>query len=69
MAALELLIAVGFVQAAIGYVQYFNGVPALLVGLHILGATLFFLAVVNLWMSTDQIVESRESVDRNSIMV
>lgn len=69
MAALEIVIAVGFLQAAIGYVQYFNGVPALLVGLHILGATLFFLAVVNLWMSTDQTIESRESVDRNSIMV
>lgn len=69
MMALEVVIAVGFIQAAIGYVQYFNGVPALLVGFHILGATLFFLAVVNLWMSTSQIVDSRDSVERNSVMV
>lgn len=69
MAALEVLIAVGFVQAAIGYVQYFNGVPAVLVGVHILGATLFFLALVNLWSSASQIVDSRDSVERNSVMV
>lgn len=69
MTALEGVIAVGFIQAAIGYVQYFNGVPALLVGFHILGATLFFLAIVNLWMSTAQIVESRDNVSRNSVTV
>jgi heme a synthase len=69
MAALEVVIAFGFIQAAIGYVQYFNGVPALLVGFHILGATLFFLAVVNLWMSTSQMVDNRDSVERNSVMV
>lgn len=30
---------VGVLQAAIGYVQYFNDVPALLVGIHVTGAT------------------------------
>lgn len=69
MTALEGVIAIGFVQAAIGYVQYFNGVPALLVGLHITGATLFFLALTNLWLSATQIVESPDRVERNSIMV
>jgi cytochrome c oxidase assembly protein subunit 15 len=34
------------VQAAIGYVQYFNGIPALLVGLHIAGATAVWTAVI-----------------------
>jgi cytochrome c oxidase assembly protein subunit 15 len=67
--ALEGVIAIGFVQAAIGYVQYFNGVPALLVGFHVLGATLFFLALVNLWMSATQIVDNRDNVSRNSVMV
>lgn len=67
--ALEGVVAIGFVQAAIGYVQYFNGVPALLVGFHILGATLFFLALVNLWTSATQIVENRDNVARNSVMV
>jgi cytochrome c oxidase assembly protein subunit 15 len=32
-------IFVGLLQAAIGYVQYFNDVPALLVGIHVAGAT------------------------------
>jgi cytochrome c oxidase assembly protein subunit 15 len=67
--ALEGVVAIGFVQAAIGYVQYFNGVPALLVGFHILGATLFFLALVNLWTSATQIVDNRDNVARNSVMV
>jgi heme a synthase len=33
-------------QAAIGYVQYFTGVPALLVAFHIGGATVLWIAVV-----------------------
>jgi cytochrome c oxidase assembly protein subunit 15 len=36
-AGTHLLVAI-VVQGAIGYTQYFNGVPALLVGLHIVGA-------------------------------
>ncbi|HWC11709.1 MAG TPA: COX15/CtaA family protein, partial [Acidimicrobiales bacterium] len=35
----ELLLGVLVAQAAVGYVQYFTGVPALLVGVHIAGAT------------------------------
>lgn len=38
-------------QATIGYVQYFTGVPVLLVGFHILGATLTWIAV--LWFFLD----------------
>jgi cytochrome c oxidase assembly protein subunit 15 len=34
-------------QAAIGYTQYFTGVPVLLVGLHIAGATLLWIAVLS----------------------
>ena len=34
------LLAVSCAQAAVGWVQWFAGVPALLVGVHILGATL-----------------------------
>lgn len=45
----ETLLAVGVVQAAVGYVQYFNDIPALLVGVHVALATAFFLAVVDLW--------------------
>jgi cytochrome c oxidase assembly protein subunit 15 len=36
------------VQGTIGYVQYFTDVPALLVGFHVAGATLVWMAVVRL---------------------
>ncbi len=38
------LLVVSCAQAAVGWVQWFAGVPALLVGLHILGATLTWAA-------------------------
>jgi cytochrome c oxidase assembly protein subunit 15 len=45
--ATELLV-VSCAQAAIGWTQWFAGVPALLVGLHILGATLTWAACCRL---------------------
>ena len=39
-------VAVAAAQSVLGYTQYFNGVPALLVGLHILGATAVWVAVL-----------------------
>jgi cytochrome c oxidase assembly protein subunit 15 len=44
----EVLLAVLVAQAALGYVQYFTGVPALLVGFHIAGATAVWVAVLRL---------------------
>lgn len=44
------LLVVACAQAAIGWVQWFAGVPALLVGLHILGATLTWVAACRLAM-------------------
>jgi cytochrome c oxidase assembly protein subunit 15 len=46
--ALETLLVVGILQATVGYVQYFNNVPAVLVGVHIAGATAFFASLVSL---------------------
>lgn len=46
---IESLLAIGVVQATVGYVQYFNDIPALLVGIHIALATAFFLTIVALW--------------------
>jgi heme a synthase len=42
---LSVLMGVIVAQGALGYLQYFNGVPALLVQLHVIGATAFFIAV------------------------
>ncbi|GAA3152108.1 COX15/CtaA family protein [Planomonospora alba] len=44
-AALTLL-AVELVQGVVGYVQYFLAVPAFLVGLHVLGATLVWICTL-----------------------
>ncbi len=43
----RLLLVVLVAQAAVGYVQYFTGVPALLVGVHVLGAVVVWAAVVH----------------------
>ena len=48
--AVSTLLIVLTLQGAIGYTQYFTGVPPLLVGLHVLGASLVWLAVLRLWL-------------------
>jgi cytochrome c oxidase assembly protein subunit 15 len=45
-------IVVAGLQAAIGYIQYFNDVPALLVGIHVAGATLVMLVTTNVVLDT-----------------
>ncbi len=45
-----LLLVVLLAQAAVGYVQYFNDIPAVLVGVHIAGATAVWSAVVALYL-------------------
>ena len=46
--AIRWLVAVVVAQAAIGWTQYFTGVPVLLVGLHVAGATALWMVVVKL---------------------
>ncbi|MFF4170458.1 heme A synthase [Streptomyces sp. NPDC001744] len=45
------LLVVLLAQGAIGYVQYFTGVPELLVGAHMLGSSLMWIAVLRLALS------------------
>ncbi len=47
----EVLLAVLVAQAVVGYVQYFTGVPALLVGVHIAGATADWVAALRFFLS------------------
>jgi len=49
--AIEVVLVLGVLQATVGYVQYFNDIPAALVAIHIALATAFFMAVINLWYS------------------
>ncbi len=48
MAVLGLL-GITVLQAVIGFTQYYNGIPALLVAAHMLGAALLMAAATNAW--------------------
>lgn len=52
MNVLSTWIVVAGLQAAVGYIQYFNDVPALLVGVHVAGATLVMLVTTNVVLDT-----------------
>ena len=43
----EIMLVVLVAQAGVGYVQYFTGVPALLVGIHVAGAASVIVAVIH----------------------
>lgn len=47
------VIGVMAVQAAIGYVQYFNELPVLLVALHVIGATLLTITMTRLVLAAE----------------
>jgi len=50
--AVVVLLVVELVQGVIGYVQYFTGLPVILVGAHVLGACLLWLAVTRVLFAT-----------------
>ncbi len=50
MQRLGIVLAVSVAQAAIGYIQYFNDIPAVLVGFHIAGATAVWAATLNYYL-------------------
>jgi cytochrome c oxidase assembly protein subunit 15 len=46
---LKLFILTILIQGVIGYVQYFTGLPELIVGFHLLGSTLVWIAAWSLF--------------------
>jgi cytochrome c oxidase assembly protein subunit 15 len=48
--ALGALIAISVAQGGVGYLQYWLGIPAELVSLHIVGASLVWLATARMWV-------------------
>ena len=54
--ALTMWTVLAISQAAVGYTQYFNGVPAVLVGIHVALATGLWVATVQLWLDTSTVV-------------
>jgi len=60
--AVLMLLGVTILQAIIGFTQYYNGIPALLVAAHMLGAALLMAASTNAWdIAHSSAVETRSS--------
>ena len=51
LAATQVLVAVIVLQGALGYVQYFGGVPAVLVAFHIVGAVAMWVAALKVHLN------------------
>lgn len=60
------LLTVLVLQGALGYTQYFTGVPPLLVGLHVLGATLVWVAVLQVALRMREPVEVTATVEHDT---
>jgi heme a synthase len=65
-ASLSTWIFVGLLQAAVGYTQYFNDVPTLLVGIHVAGATLLWAMTVHLVLTTQAVAVEPPTVPRSA---
>jgi cytochrome c oxidase assembly protein subunit 15 len=50
---------VAALQATVGYVQYFNGVPELLVGMHVAGATALMVVTTHVVLDTRRTLDAR----------
>ena len=60
------LMAAIIVQAGIGYLQYFTGVPALLVGIHVAGATLIWVMILRLYLAVHQPIPKKSKIAAQS---
>jgi cytochrome c oxidase assembly protein subunit 15 len=60
-------LAVALAQGVVGFAQYFTGLPIVLVGLHMLGATLLVVAVVWLLLSTRERVSAPPSAQQQDV--
>ena len=59
--AAVVLFVVELLQGAIGWLQYFLGVPPLLVAVHMLGACLVWLGALRVWLIAEPAVAARRS--------
>jgi len=48
---LAIFLGICLAQGGIGYIQYLQGVPELLVGMHLIGTTLVWIAAWRIWLS------------------
>lgn len=68
MRAGEILLAVAAAQAAVGYTQYFTGVPVVLVGIHIAGAAAVWAAAVSFLTHFRGVPAGRSTVSKRESM-
>jgi cytochrome c oxidase assembly protein subunit 15 len=70
--AASITLVVMAAQGVLGYVQYFNQIPALLVGFHVFGAVLTFICVQQLLLETrapyERILENRMARESRAVM-
>ncbi len=52
--AVTTLLGIALAQGVVGYVQYFTGLPEILVGVHLLGACLVWVATMDVWLSSTE---------------
>lgn len=56
---LKIFVAIALSQGLIGYVQWYLDLPELIVGLHLVGSTLVWIASVRVWLSVTKRMESK----------
>ena len=56
---LKIFLAIALGQGLVGYVQWFNDLPELLVGLHLAGSTLVWIASWRVWLSVTKRTDSK----------
>ena len=56
---LKIFLAIALGQGLIGYVQWFKDLPELLVGLHLVGSTLVWIASWRVWLSVTKRMDSK----------
>lgn len=59
--ALVIFLGIALGQGAIGYIQYFTGVPEILVGFHLLGAVIFWIAAWRVRLTVVRMPKSRKA--------
>jgi cytochrome c oxidase assembly protein subunit 15 len=56
---LKIFLVIALGQGLIGYVQWFNDLPEILVGLHLAGSTLVWIASWRVWLSVTKRMDSK----------
>jgi cytochrome c oxidase assembly protein subunit 15 len=56
---MKIFVAIALSQGLIGYVQWYSDLPELMVGLHLVGSTLVWIAAWRVWLSVTKRMDSK----------